>query len=121
MALYLLTMRLLDAELYAVYGERVIRKDHRGQTMEENYREIYRVYLSWRSELQRETGKQRVEKEAAANTALQCNVSPWTVKRARHFVECVDAGFEPYRYRLRAAEKGEHPLQPSGPFTKEAS
>ncbi len=84
-ALYVLTKRLMGKELYAVFGERVIRKTHRRQTMEESYREIHRVFEEWCSELGRK--HKRYRNKAYENTAVQLGVAKSTVERAVHFVE----------------------------------
>ena len=84
-ALYVLTMRLIDKELYAVFGERVIRKTRRRQTMEESYREIHRVFEGWCRKLGLRHRYYR--NKALENTAVQCEVAKSTVERAVRFVE----------------------------------
>ena len=71
-ALYVLTMRLIDKELYAVFGERVIRKTRRRQTMEESYREIHRVFEGWCRKL--ELRHRHYRNKALENTAVRCEV-----------------------------------------------
>ena len=84
-ALCVLTMRLIDEELYAIFGERIIRKTHRRQTMEESYREIHRVFEGWCRELKMR--HKRYRNKALKNTAVQCEVAKSTVERAVRFVE----------------------------------
>ena len=69
--------------LYAVFGERVIRKTRRRQTMEESYREIDRVFEGWCRKL----GLRHYRNKALENTAVQCEVAKSTVERAVRFVE----------------------------------
>jgi hypothetical protein len=66
-------------------GEKIVRKTHRRQTMEESYREIHRVFEEWCSELSRKHNRYR--NKAYENTAVQLGVAKSTVERAVHFVE----------------------------------
>ena len=84
-ALYVLTMRLMDRELYAVFGERTIRRTHRRQTTEESYQEIHRVFEGWCQKLG--LRRKRFRNKALENTAAQCEVARSTVERAIRFVE----------------------------------
>jgi hypothetical protein len=84
-ALCVLTMRLIDEKLYAVFGERIIRKTHKQQTMEESYREIHRVFEGWCRKLKMR--HKRYRNRALKNTAVQCEVARRTVQRAIRFVE----------------------------------
>ncbi len=84
-ALYVLTKRLMGKELYTVFGEKIVRKTHRRQTMEESYREIHRVFEGWCRKLKMR--HKRYRNSALKNTAVQCEVARSTVERAIRFVE----------------------------------
>src|ERR687885_58104 len=84
-ALYVLTMRLIDKELYAVFGERVIRKTRRRRTMEESYREIHRVFEGGAGSLSSGIGTTAIKRSRTPPCGARCTRS--TVERAARFVE----------------------------------
>lgn len=88
-AIHELTMRLIDFELYAEFADLLYTTDddlktNRRITMEENYREINRVFTAWCQEYQQHH-KQFITK-AYDKTAIETNQSRNTVERAVHFV-----------------------------------
>lgn len=78
-----ITLDLLDEDLWVKFPERIIRKTHRTQTMEENYREINRVFESWCEELSQQ--HKRYRNKALEATGTQLSVAKATVERAVRF------------------------------------
>jgi hypothetical protein len=83
-ALYVLTGRLLDADLYAMFPGRYPSGTRK--TMEEHYREIHRDFAQECKRLATR-GTKRYRNKALKSTADLHEVSLSTVKRAVHFVE----------------------------------
>jgi hypothetical protein len=84
-ALCVLTLRLLDADLYAVFPRRYAKGGRK--PMEEHYREIHRDFAQECKRLATR-GTKRYRNKALKSTADLHEVSLSTVKRAVHFVEC---------------------------------
>lgn len=84
-AIHDLTMRLLDVELHAIFPTKSAPTNGRRQTMEEKYREIYRVFYSWCEELYKT--KKRYRNQAYENTVVSTGESRSTVERGVHYVE----------------------------------
>lgn len=86
-ALHALTWRLIDTDLYAVFPSRYL-PGKRGETMEENYRGIHRIFVQECK--QHAKTMKRYRKKAHETTAEICDCGVATVKRAVHFVESVE-------------------------------
>lgn len=83
-AIHDLTMRLLDVKLHAIFATKSAPKNGRRQTMEDKYREIYRVFHSWCEDLSKK--HKRYRSKAYENTVVSTGESRSTVERACHFV-----------------------------------
>lgn len=83
-AIHTLTMRLLDVELHAIFATKSAPKNGRRQSMEDKYREIYRVFDSWCEDLAKK--HKRYRNKAYENTVVSTGESRSTVERSVHFV-----------------------------------
>jgi hypothetical protein len=85
MALHMLTMRLMDVDLFVEFPEEIATKTNRRIQAEKGWREIYARLEVHRSELASE--HKRYETKAILATAEECKVSTTKVEDAKKFVE----------------------------------
>lgn len=84
-AIYTLTMRLLDVKLEVIRPTKAAPTNNRRISMEEKYREIYRVFSAWCDEISKTSKAYR--NKAYAETVMSMNETRSTVERAVFHVE----------------------------------
>lgn len=84
-AIHELTLRMYDIHLEVLRPTKAAATNGRRISMEEKYREIYRVFASHCEDIAKTSKKYR--NKAYKETVLSCNETRSTVERAVHFVE----------------------------------